>query len=162
MLERGSSEIDQGETVAFDLRDLKKKYKPWHFMAVVGFAAAVFSIWFYMNGTPSAPGVGDIPGEPHPELAGTAPALLSSAPAWGNRIQVTIRPRIAAMAVVKIMDQKNKVVKVLFKGRVEAGEFTYDWDKKNEKGMKVPPGKYYCLVTYPDIHMETRSGLDVQ
>ncbi len=147
--------------MAFDLMN-KYKYKPWHFMAVVGSAAAVFSIWFYMNGTPMAPDGSGAPGVPQPGGAGSAPPLLSSAPAWGNRVQVTIRPKIAAMAVVQVMDQKNKLVKVLFSGRVQPGEYTYDWNKKNENGKTVAPGKYYCLVKYPDIHMETRAALDVQ
>jgi hypothetical protein len=147
--------------VPFDLKDLKKKYKPWHFMAVVGALAAVFSVWFYVNGTPTAPDGRDAFTPPQ-DTAGSAPPLLSSAPASGNKIQVTIRPRISAMAIVKIMDHKNNIVKVLFKGRVDPGEYTYDWNKKNEKGKVVSAGKYYCLVSYPDIHMETRSGLDVQ
>lgn len=51
----------------------------------------------------------------------------------------------SAQAEVKVYDHQGRLIRNLFK-TWGSGEFRINWDKTDDKGMKVPPGNYFVVL----------------
>jgi hypothetical protein len=47
---------------------------------------------------------------------------------------------------MSIFDSKGHVIRILENRFLHPGNYTYSWDRKNENGIRVPHGIYYCIV----------------
>jgi flagellar hook assembly protein FlgD len=74
---------------------------------------------------------------------------------------VTIRPKAEGWISVVISDAKHKEVRTLFDGMIRPGEYTYAWNRKDDKGKRLPSGRYFCRMKYRDIQMQTMIAVQV-
>jgi hypothetical protein len=101
------------------------------------------------------------PGDP-PDMAGcpnvgvedpsasAAPGVTNLSQAYPNPVNgdVTIRYRIGApgRASVRIVDPGGRVLRTLFDGGREVGEYSVTWDRRNDSGAVVASGVYFCRL----------------
>ncbi|NUN08237.1 MAG: T9SS type A sorting domain-containing protein [Ignavibacteriaceae bacterium] len=54
----------------------------------------------------------------------------------------------AGKVQVKIFDLNGSMIRELFKGEKQAGNYSYQWDGKDLRGVTIASGVYLCLVQF--------------
>jgi len=60
---------------------------------------------------------------------------------------------------VTIEDNESNIVKTLYTGDINSGNFMFFWDRLNDNGELVPAGKYYVNVCYDNRYTSTKKTL---
>jgi uncharacterized protein (DUF362 family) len=110
-------------------------------------------VWTGPGDPPSMPGCASV-GVEDPRPAAPGVTFLSHAvpnPAAGI---ITIRYSVAApgRATLRVVDASGRVIKTLFEGSREAGEYSATWDRKNESGGVVAGGVYFYQLEAGGTH----------
>ena len=67
-------------------------------------------------------------------------------PAGPNTVVRFDIPEPGASVTITIYDVAGRVVRILTDGRRSAGYFSETWDLKNNRGLQVAPGLYFCRM----------------
>jgi hypothetical protein len=81
---------------------------------------------------------------PAPTLTGEV-ALAPARPnpfRAGTQLTLTVPSRTAVS--LRVFDLHGRLVRTLHEGPLEAGEHPFDWDGRDGRGSRVPPGLYLC------------------
>jgi len=57
---------------------------------------------------------------------------------------ITVQLTQSEDMVLQILDNTNKVVKVIYSGTMETGLTSYTWDGTDDNGIRLQKGKYDC------------------
>ncbi len=102
-------------------------------------------VWTGPGDPPDMPGCANVGVEDPGATA--APGVTTLSQAFPNPVNgdVTIRYRIGTpgSAVLRIVDPGGRVVRTLFDGSRESGEYSAMWDRKNDSGAVVASGVYF-------------------
>lgn len=98
---------------------------------------------------------GAVAGEITNVQSAKANLIFSLKPIYPNPFNpcATIEYSIAIEGLVnlKIYDIKGRLVKILFTGTKESGSYRITWDGKNEHGISVATGVYFCRLIIGDF-----------
>ncbi|MCP3861256.1 MAG: T9SS type A sorting domain-containing protein [Phycisphaeraceae bacterium] len=86
-----------------------------------------------------------------PVSEGPTPAAAMLRPPAPNpfnpRIELRFQVPTSATASLDIFDVRGRLVRRLFRGRVEAGNSSIIWHGNDDRGRSVPAGQYLALLT---------------
>jgi len=131
----------------------------WFKMGILTAVVGAGAWWWRMDRT--APTGSPAPAVP---VQAIQPKIVLPAPAAAVPIPSPERPRYEGLGVVirmpqpglvevRVLDDQDRAVKVIYRGEVQAGEREFTWDRTLEDGREAAPGTYRIEVQSGDKSM---------
>lgn len=81
-------------------------------------------------------------------VAGIAPRLLQNSPnPFSKRTSISFNLPKPGYTTLRICDISGGIVKTLMNEPTQSGDYSVDWDGKDEMGSDVPTGVYFCQLS---------------
>lgn len=81
--------------------------------------------------------------------------------AYRMKIWVPVEKIKVTRVAIIIYSDRNESVRKFFEGNLPQGYHNFFWDKKDDSGNFVPPGKYYCRIEMGNKKQPDQSLLEV-